>query len=477
MKILFVYPPARDMSIPPLGIGYLCSVLRKNGHEPEVLDLTANPLSEEELSGLIDGFGKYDCIGISAIITAYNFVKSFSLKVKLKFHNMPIIVGNAISNACPETLLKASQVNIVVVDEGELTLKELMDNIKSPGNLSNIKGILYKDKDGRIHKTEPRERIKDLDSLPYPAWDLLNIPVYMKNSGLYLDKGIKTGWFSAVRGCPFSCGFCSRPFGQRITCRSANSLINEILEFKKIYGSSHVCMVDDEFMANMSLARDFAKSLLDRKVNITWKANGRVNFVDEGLFKLMKRSGCVTLAYGLESGSQKILDNMNKSATVKQARDAIKITRRAGINMSTPFMFGYIGEDEHTANETADFIKEMKLETTSLFFTTPYPGTSLYDWAKKNNRIKYDEDTYLSLLGNNAEKFLVNLTDMTDEEYLKLKSDVEKRMKRSLPFKIKVDKYFIKKIYYIKARISLYGFNWIIKKIIKKVRGFSKSRK
>ena len=474
MRVLLVFPPARDASKPPIGISYVSSFLRQKGHQVEVLDLTAEPLSEEELQTKIDNFHTYDCVGISAIITAYNFVKKLSRIVREKHPELPIIVGNGISISCPETLLKNSEVDVIVIDEGELTTAELVENINDRKNYKNIKGIWYKDDDGNIHQTALRERITDLDSLPFPAWDLINIPLYMKHAGPFLDRGLRTGWISAVRGCPFSCRYCSRSFGRNVTTRSADKIIDEILEFKRLYNGTHFQIVDDLFMAYPKLVKNFAKSLMERKVDITWDCTGRVNLVDEELLRLSKESGCVSIGYGIESGSQKILDNMNKGVTVEQARRAIELTRKAGLGIGAPFMFGYVGENRDTIAETVNFIKEMKLRTAVLFFSTPYPGTDLYDWARKDNRIKHDEDTYISLLGNNAETFLVNLTDFPDEELIRLKGETEFKLRRNLTFKIKIEKYVVKKIYLIRARFVQLGFMGVMKKAMKKIMGLNK---
>ena len=474
MRVLLVFPPARDASKPPIGISYVSSFLRQKGHHVEVLDLTAEPLTDDELQEKIEGFHIYDCVGISAIITAYNFVKKFSRIVREKYPELPIIVGNGISISCPETLLKNSEVDVIVIDEGELTLAELVERITDRKRYKDIKGIWYKDEDGSIRTTPFRERITDLDSLPFPAWDLLNIPLYMKHAGQYLDWGLRTGWISTVRGCPFSCGYCSRSFGQKVTSRSVNNIIDEILEFKRLFNGTHFQIIDDLFMSNINRVKDFARSLVERKVKITWEANCRVNFADEDLFRLLKKSGCFRLGYGIESGSQKILNNMKKSATVAQAERAIELTRKAGIKLHTPMMFGYVGEDEHTINETINFMIKMKLANTTLFFTTPYPGTELYNWARKNNRIKHDEDTYISLLGNNAEKFLVNLTEIPDEELLRLKRVTELKLRENLPFRVKIEKHVVNRIYFIKARFVQLGFIGAMRKIVKKFIGLVK---
>jgi radical SAM superfamily enzyme YgiQ (UPF0313 family) len=246
-------------------------------------------------------------------------------------------------------------------------------------------------------------------------------------------------------------------------------VIDEILELKRKFKINHIDMVDDLFMASKRFIQEFCTKLLERKTKISWSCAGRVNLVDEELLRLMKEAGCLTVAYGIESGSQKILNNMNKSATVEQAERAIALVRKVGLKLGgTPYMFGYVGEDLNTIKETIDFIQKMKLVNRKFFFSTPYPNTSLYDWAKKNDRIKYDEDAYLSLLGNNAETFLVNLTDFPDEELLKLKNGSEYLLVKEMPLSVRISALTARKNY-IKARMKSLGFSGSLKKILGKI--------
>lgn len=462
-KIMLVYPSARDACAPPLGIAYLASYLRMHGHEVRVLDLTAHSLTEEELDKVVSGFGDYDCIGISAIITAYKFVKQFSRKIKSYFPDMPVIVGNLISNSCPETLLTHTDTDVVVVDEGELTTLELIENIDNPAALSKIKGIWYKE-NGKAYKTQPRERIDDLDKLPYPAWDLLDMKVYMQNSGAYLARGSRTGWISTVRGCPFNCGYCSHGYRQKVTSRSVDSIIKEIRELKARFNINHINLIDDLFLPNTEMREEFCNRLISERFKITWECAGRVNLVNDRLLKLMKKSGCVNIGYGIESGSQKILDNMNKCVKVPQAESAIRMTRKNKIRASTSFIIGYVGETKETIRESVDFIQRLALPDRRFFFATPYPGTDLYEWARKDNRIKHDEDTYLSMLGNNAEVFLVNLTDFPDEELVKLKNEAEAFLSKSMPLRLRLQG-AMARMCYLKNRFKSYGIVGSLKKI------------
>ena len=169
--------------------------------------------------------------------------------------------------------------------------------------------------------------------------------------------------------------------------------------------------------------------MLLEKIDIPWTCLARVNLVDREMLKKMKQAGCYRVGYGIESGSQQILDNMNKKVTVEQAKKAIKLTRSMGLLCGTTFMFGYPGESLATVKETIDFCQEL-LIAPRFFFTTPYPGTKLYDETKERVIRKYGcEEKFIEALGDVSE-FTVNLTDFSDEELFKLKEETERRLRK-----------------------------------------------
>jgi len=435
MKILLVNPPCRIPTHIPLGLGYIASVLRADGHHVTLMDLNAEnrpfPEIEKELE-------RIDCglIGIGGLTTTYKFVKEFSSLVKKIKPKVKIMAGNMVSSAHPKLLLDNSEIDICVFDEGEETVRELANKIAKSRDTDNVKGIFFK-KNQEVLFSAPRERIKDLDKLPFPAWDLFAIDIYANNvmNNSYGKKSINV---STVRGCPFKCVYCSRPFGSRVYMRSSESIVSEIKALKARYNIQYIAFSDDLFILKRQRVMDLCDILIKERVNIEWAASGRVNLVDRALLRKMRKAGCRALGYGFESGSQKILDIMKKGADIAQAERAIELTRKAKISVEGAFMFGMIGETEETINETVEFIKRTDLDINRLFYTTPYPGTPLYDMAKKKNRIPEDEDKYVSSLGEMYSTFLVNLTDMEGEKLKRLKEDAEKKIRKNFSVRVKL---------------------------------------
>ena len=436
MNILLVNPPCRTPVLIPLGLGYIASVLRQEGHNIFLLDLNAENKPFVTIEKEID---KLECnvIGIGGLTTTYQYIKKFSAMAKKVNPEIKIIAGNMVSTAHPELLLQHSHVDICVIDEGEKTMIELVQRIKDFPNIENVNGIAFK-KGNLLVATNPRERIKNLDKLPFPAWDLFSMETYINNP-IHNEYGRRSMNISTVRGCPFQCVYCSRPFGSLVYMRSPANIISEIKELKKRYKIEFIGFSDDLFIVNRNWVEKFCETILAEHINIGWGASARVNLVDLDLLKKMKKAGCEVLSYGFESGSQKILDIMKKGTKVEQAEKAIFLTRKAGITVQGSFMMGMIGENEETVKETIDFIKRTRLKLHRFFFTTPYPKTPLYEIAKKMNRIPKNEDNYVNSLGEMYNTLLVNLTDMTDEELKNLKEKAEREIKKNFTLRTKAE--------------------------------------
>jgi len=436
MNVLLVNPPCRTPVMIPLGLGYIASVLRQEGHSVSIMDLNAEnkPLSdiEKELSGL-----DFDLIGIGGLTTTYDFVKSFSALAKKVRPDVKIMAGNMVSTAHPELLLQNSEVDICVIDEGEETVKELVQKIKNHADIETVKGIKFK-KDDQIIATAPRERITNLDTIPHPAWELFPTETYINNP-IHSEYGQRSMNVSVVRGCPFHCIYCSRPFGRKSIYRSTDGVIEEIKELKNRYKIEFVAFSDDLFVVNKKWVLDFCDEIINKRINIRWGTSARVNLVDKELLQKMRKAGCQWLSYGFESGSQKILDNMKKAVTVEQAEKAIDMTRRAGITAFGSFMIGMLGETEDTIAETVDFIKRKGLSAHRFFYATPYPSTPMYETAKDMGRLPKDENKYVSSLAEMRDTFLVNLTDLEDDALKALKQGAEEEVKKNFSLKIKME--------------------------------------
>lgn len=474
MHILLVNPPCRIPALVPLGLGYIANVLRENGHKVSLMDLNVENKSFQEIEKELET-SEYDIIGIGGLSTTYDFVKCFSVLAKRVKSEVKIMAGNMVSTTSPKLLLRNSDIDICVIDEGEETVSELMHRMKDFPNIEDVKGLVYK-KDNQIITTSPRERIKDLDSLPFPAWDLFSMETYINNP-IQNEYGRRSMNISAVRGCPFQCIYCSRPFGSQVHMRSAENVISEIKELKRRYRIEFVDFSDDLFMINKKWVEDICNNFIKEEIGIKWGASARVNLVDLDLLKKMRKAGCEILGYGFESGSQKILNNMKKGVKVQQAEYAIEITRKAGIKINGSFMIGMIGETEETVNETVDFIKRTDLTLHRFFYTTPYPNTPLYEIAKRLSRIPPDEDAYVSSLGEMYNTLLVNLTDMTDEELKNLKEKAERRIRENFSLRVRMEilteearRIFSNVKKRIKREGILPALNWSLGKMREKIR-------
>lgn len=422
MKILLINPPCRRAVEMPLGLAYIASVLRLSGHNINLLDINASGISQDKVVGILKNTD-FNVIGIGGLTSTYKYVKWLSSVIKNIKPEIPIIAGNMVSTAIPELLLNNTKIDIAVIDEGEETVKDLIETIARSGDLSCVDGIYFK-KEDQIYQTKPRKRIEDIDSLPFPAWDLFPIDIYLKST-IHIDYGYRSMSMSTVRGCPFSCIYCSRPFGRKVYARSAESMVKEIKELKNKFGVQYIGFADDLFLFDEARILEFCDRLIKERIDIKWGGSGRANLVNEKLLVRMKRAGCICLGYGFESGSQKILDIMNKNVTVKQAEEAIKMTRKAGIYLMSSFMFGMVGETEETIKETIDFMKKMRIPDNRLLFTTPFPKTPLYELSKKMGRLPEDEDKYIESLGELYSTCLVNLTNFSKDELVKLKKQAE----------------------------------------------------
>lgn len=224
MDVLLVNPACRLPTMLPLGLGYIASVLSEEGHNVSMLDINGFGYTNEKVEEMLKII-EFDIVGIGGLSTTYKYVKWLAKTIKKYKPNTPVVVGNMVATASPELLLKNSNVDVAVIDEGEITIKELVLAIKNGQNLNKIKGIFYKD-NGNIIKTPPRERITDLDCLPFPTWDLFPMETYLNNTSQYPAAfGLRASTLSSVRGCPYNCTFCSRPFGRQVYRRDRKSVV------------------------------------------------------------------------------------------------------------------------------------------------------------------------------------------------------------------------------------------------------------
>lgn len=430
MKALLINPPIREWARPnvlPLGLGYIASVLRDNGHEVEVMDINAHRWTEEEVDERISR-ADFDVAGIGAIVTVYRYVKWLSGVIKKHHPEKKLIIGGSVGTSIPHLIFDKTGADIVCVGEGEATVVELFIALAGSGDIQEVAGIWFRDADGAVRRNRPRPPIKDLDSIPFPAWDRFPMDIYVKNpvgapnrnkwvDGMVDGEAPLSMNISGTRGCPYKCIYCYHDFmGSGYRHRSPGNVISEMRALHDGYGVEYFHFIDDEFCLKKEFVRGFC-SLLKKefKGRVTWGCVGRVNLMTEDLIAAMADAGCVSLGYGIESGSQKMLDAMKKGVTVEQAKEAVRLTKKHIGWADCSFMVGTPGESMETIRETIDFCKEMELAPQVVFFVTPYPGTELYRMALQERRI-VDEEEYVLNLGEQGERMRVNFSALTDLE-------------------------------------------------------------
>ena len=435
MKVLLIQPPHYydGGSRPPtnflLGLGYIARVLHNAGHQVDVLDIWAHQWTNQEVIHNIQNID-HDIIGISAFSTQYAYVKWLIAELR-KYSKAKIAVGGALATFSAEIVLKHTQAEICVIGDGELTFLEALKNLD---NLKTVEGIYFK-QNGEIIKNSPRKYIQNLDNIEFPDWDLFPIEIYLKNCAVFGYPNIKAMNIVTSRGCPWDCRFCSKTFSG-VRLRSIDNVIDEIKELKRRYDIRGIAFNDELVLINKQRAYELCEKI--EPLQIKWSCQGRVNNVDLDLLKRMKKAGCLSVGYGVESGSQTILDGMNKKTTVAQAHTALRDTVKAGLIPIVQMMYGYPGETRETLQETIDFFKNVVflgpeiINSLRLSATIPLPGAELYERAVKDGLIS-NEEKFLEELSagymHNVQKLLVNFTDFSKDEFWRLKNDTERMIK------------------------------------------------
>jgi len=363
---------------PPIGIASIASFLEGHAFKVAVLDMHALKMHARDPRGLPD-IDRYAVIGITCttplIAAASEIVKIIRSIVPA---HVKIILGGVHPTVAPDECLMIDGVDYVVRGEGELTFLEILQE-RDP---ENILGISRRE-DGRIVHNPARPYITKLDDLPLPAYHLLPVHAYRPTLGAF--KQLPGIGIITSRGCPGRCTFCYRLFGSSLQFRSADHVMEEIRLLHKEYDIREIAFYDDTFTASKKRVIQICEMLLRENMGITWSCFARTDFVDQEMLFMMKKAGCHQIMYGFESASEKILQNINKRTDLHKVLEAIAWTKHAKIDIRAAFMLGSPGETEETLEETYRFAVKIDPEIVIFNVTTPYPGTEMFEWAKKNN--------------------------------------------------------------------------------------------
>jgi magnesium-protoporphyrin IX monomethyl ester (oxidative) cyclase len=384
----------------PFGLMCLASYLEKFGKEVNVLDVYALGLGFKEVLAEIENYSP-DIIGFSLLTSQANITMELTKFIRAHYtaKNYKVVYGNIHADIYYEYFLKHGYADIVVHGEGEDTLLQLVDNLENDKSLETIRGISFLKPDGEVFKTEDRGLIEDLDKIPLPARHL--VPMHLYKMSYYWGpnasnpKTFKTIFTS--RGCPYRCTFCNVHKERRIRYFSVKRVEEEIRLVLNQYKAKYVFFLDSCFMVSRDRVVTICEMMLRNKFKFDWACEGRVNLAskDPELLRLMKKAGCIQICYGIESGVQKLLDNVRKDCTIEQIEAAVSNTIAAGIRTIGLFILGLPGETPELTEQTIAFSLKFPFEFAQYGILTPYPGTQIYyDLLKENKIDHYEWDRY-----------------------------------------------------------------------------------
>jgi anaerobic magnesium-protoporphyrin IX monomethyl ester cyclase len=380
VKVLLINAPVARASLharqaPPLGIAYVAAAVRDAGHEVEILDLNVSGFNLRRIDNALERMHP-DIVGLSAHTETYPNALRIAARVKELSPTTPVIIGGPHPSILPEAVLREPSVDFVAVGEGERTLTELLSAIEAgaDADYAAIPGLGYR-RDGDVHVNERRTPMRP-DEVGSPARDLLPLDFYADPYNVLTARG----------GCPYRCPFCSASYIWRGVHRqrSAKAVVDEIEELLRDYGARFVFFVDDIF----TLDRRWVGELLDELSRlgglVTWGCATRVDLVDEELLRRMVAAGCTGIQFGVESGSQTILDSV-KGIKKEQALAAVQWSFAAGIRTTASFMVPLPDDTVATLRETFGFMRELQAAGAEpmVSYTAPFPGTMFFDHAEE----------------------------------------------------------------------------------------------
>lgn len=410
----------------PQGSAYIASALRKAGHDVVIYNQDKFHYPETHLTDYLTN-NRFDVVGLGIIAGYYQYQKL--LKISEAVNRVPqqpyFILGGHGPSPEPEYFLKKTRADVIVIGEGEITTVKLLAALEQKKDLSSVNGIAYLDGE-RLVLTPPQEKIKDVDSIPMPAWDLFPMEYYALIRELYMKNSDRAYPVLSGRGCPFKCNFCYR-MDKGFRARSPESIIEEIQILKKDYGLTHVLFSDELLMSSEQRTITLCEAFIKAHLNVKWTCNGRLNYAKPYVLKLMKKAGCAFINYGIESFDDNMLKVMNKNLTTAQITRGVEATLAEGISPGLNIIFGNIGETAEILKKGVDFLLKYDdhAQLRTIRPVTPYPGSPLYYYALEKGLLKDCADFYENK-HTNSDLLSVNFTDLSDDEFHRLLFDANK---------------------------------------------------
>lgn len=370
-------------TLPSLGILYLAAVLRKEGYSVSVIEASSLGLSIKELiEEIIKKKPTY--IGISATTLSIFNASALAGEIKKTDNKIKIIVGGPHITAAPEETLKLFRsFDIGVIGEGEETMRELINFLEQGRKISDVSGIVFRQGDS-IVRTDPRAFLDDLDKLPFPAWDLLADFPNKYHPPPFRFKKLPAVYIVTTRGCPYKCIFCDRSvFGNKCRGHSAEYILELIEYLYNRFGIREILFEDDTFATFKKRLIEVCEGMINSGIKISWSCLARADAVTPEILSLMKKAGCWSISYGIETGDEEVMKFIGKNITLDKIEQAVRLTKKAGILSKGFFIMGHPIDTHDTIKKTIDFALRIPLDDISVSMMTPFPGSKLHNIASE----------------------------------------------------------------------------------------------
>jgi anaerobic magnesium-protoporphyrin IX monomethyl ester cyclase len=385
-RVLLVIPPQFNVygmkikpAYPALGVLWVAAMLEQAGHFCRIIDMDADDADLDAVLRRLDE-GRFDILGLTAVTPTYPNALQIAQAVKARFPQITTMLGGIHATVDPLPCARERAFDFIVVGEAETTAVELVDAIMAgAADVSNIKGLVYRDRAGRTVSSGARALVPDLDDYPYPALHLIkDLNTYAPAHATVLPAAP----IMVSRGCPGQCTYCQTKniFGRRTRFRSPANVIGEIRQLVSEYGVREIHFLDDVITANRKFVREFCALLKQEPYQLHLEvANGlRADMVNEEILTALKEVGLRNVGFGIESGNDRVLKLVKKGITKDQVRKAIRIARGIGLETWGFFIFGLPGDTEQSIRETIDFAIELDPKYAKFVFLKPFPGSEVY---------------------------------------------------------------------------------------------------
>jgi len=407
-----------DMLIPPLGLLYLSSYVRRSGYEPHIFDLKIERLGDAELVRRVRQV-RPEVIGIGAFTPDAPEMHRIVGVLKGAFPSVPIVVGGPHPSTDPEEVLADEGVDCAVVGEGEATFLDLLDALGAQRPLDQVPGLALRGSDNKVHRTMARDPIRDLDAIPFPAWELVDIERYGAFHGATPVGRRRYMSIFTSRACPYQCTYCHTIFGKEFRCRSAENIVAEIRELKARYGIRIIEVCDDIFNMKWQRSTEVCQAIAAAGLDIRMSfPNGlRADIMRDELLKAMCDAGTYFISYAVETGSPRLQQFIKKRLQLERTREVIAKTVDAGIYVNGFFMLGFPTETREEVQMTIDYACSTRLHSCTFSLLCPFRGTEIYEVAAREGMTSLNEQPGYELYHSGH----VNCSTLSNHDLLSLR--------------------------------------------------------